>query len=423
MNVTLEYLAVGLLVLTVILAFNQVIDSLTPRLESVRGEQLFTVAERVLDKIVLTPGYPEDWGTNISVNPDTLKDFGLSLYGSRSPYVIDPDKVMRLANLTTLPNPLLLNASRLAEILALKKDYGFRLVMKPALQIGINVIEWYQAKNNLVYPSSFNINLTNYYDIGVPNANVTGMYIFVRVTPGNDRQGQVEEKAIFVKSCITNAVGVCKLDYRSSLTSYFNEPGSQPNKWYFPIFIVYANWQGFLSISGYTPTGSRSPSVQGYIIGNYIFVDREVEVIEIIKEGGKNSGAVHVKDDLLQVVPMYADLLNFTTVTWCRDANNNFRNDEPLCNAAGRVLPSARQWYLIGHIRYVEPLSSHVFVFAKYRGNPVAIIVNRIPSIDIAYGSKAARPANSVTLRRLAVLYNYPYVIELTIWRRVEGWP
>ncbi|MEM2410711.1 MAG: hypothetical protein QXF87_09330, partial [Thermofilaceae archaeon] len=85
--------------------------------------------------------------------------------------------------------------------------------------------------------------------------------------------------------------------------------------------------------------------------------------------------------------------------------------------------PSAKQWYLIGYIHYVEPLASHVFVFAKYRGNPVAIVVNRIPYIDITYGAQETNPANSVTLRRLAVLYNYPYVVELTIWRKVEGWP
>ncbi|MEM4680120.1 MAG: hypothetical protein QXL98_04170 [Thermofilaceae archaeon] len=422
MNVTLEYLAVGLLIVTILLAFNQVVGSLTPRLESVRSEQLFTVAERVMDKIVLTPGYPEDWGYNIEVTPETLKDFGLALAGSRSPYVLDPDKVMRLANLSTLPNPLLLNASRLAELLALKNDYGFRLVMRPALYIGIEVTNWYQPRNNLYYPSVFRINLTNWYGVGIPNANVTGMYVIVRVTPGGGNQGQVEEKAIFVKGCLTNAIGACTLDYTGELVRYFNEPGSGSDKWYFPILIVYANWQGFVSVAGYAATGDRSPSVQGYIIGNYIFVDRNVEVIEVSR-GNKKSGAVHVKDDLLQAVPMYGDLLNFTTVTWCRDADGSFRNDEPLCNAAGRVLPSAKQWYLIGYIHYVEPLASHVFVFAKYRGNPVAIVVNRIPYIDITYGAQETNPANSVTLRRLAVLYNYPYVVELTIWRKVEGWP
>ncbi|MEZ0345638.1 MAG: hypothetical protein ABWK01_03730 [Infirmifilum sp.] len=424
MHAQLEYIAVGLLVLTIIISFNQVIGTLTQRLEPVREEQLYTVAERVMDKIVLTPGYPEDWGTNILVTPDTLKDFGLALSGSRTPYILDPDKVMRLANLTTLPNPLLLNSSRLADILALSRDYGFRLVMRPALNIGIEVAQWYQAKNKLYYPATLKVNLTNYYGMGVPNANITVMYAIVRVSPGNEKQGQVEERTIFVRGGLTNAVGVCYIDFTSDLQSYFSSPGSTSDKWYFPIIIAHANWQGYTSVAGYAPTGDKSPSVEAYIIGNYLFVNRTVEVVEIIRgQGNANSGAVHVKDDLLQAVPIYGDLLNFTSVQWCRDSSGNFRNDNPLCNVAGSVLPSARQWYLIGYISYVEPLSSYVFVFAKWRGNPVAIVVNRIPVIDISFGGGNARPANSVTLRRLATLYTYPYVVELTIWRKVEGYP
>jgi len=421
MNVTLEYLAVGLLIVTILLAFNQVVGSLTPRLESVRSEQLFTVAERVMDKIVLTPGYPEDWGRDIEVTPETLKDFGLALAGSRSPYVLDPDKVMRLANLSTLPNPLLLNASRLAEILALKMDFGFHFVMKPALSINVNYscpID--TRKDQKAYPSFIKITLTNWHGVGVPNANITGMYVIVGLNPGNGNQGGVREKYVFVKNCLTNAVGVCTLDYTDELEKYSSQKGegsSEGGRKEVTFLIVHANWQGFVSIKGEPMTCDKISILQGYIIGNYIFVDHNVEVDE------GSSGAAHVKDDLLQAVPMYGDLLSFTGVTWCRNREGGFKDHDPLCNAAGRVLPSAKQWYLIGYINYVEPLASHVFVFVKYQGNWVPIVVNRTPIIDITYGAKGTVPANSVTVRRLAVLYNYPYVVELTIWRRVEGWP
>ncbi|MEM3944057.1 MAG: hypothetical protein QW700_08135 [Desulfurococcaceae archaeon] len=421
MQVPLEYLAVGLLILTILVAFNHVVGVLNTRLEPIREEQLYTVAERLMDKILLTPGYPEDWGTNITVTPGTLKDFGLALMGSRSPYILDPDKVMRLANLSTLPNPLLINSSMLAELLALKDSYGFHLVMRPALYVEIEPTGWYRAKNNLYYPASFRLNLTNYYGVGVPNGNITVMYVIVRVAPSGASEGQVEAKSIFVKSCLTNAVGFCNVDFTRDVSSFFSDPGSGADKFYFPVVIAHASWQGFTSVAGYTSPGDRSPAIKGYIIGNYVFVHRDVELFDV-KKGSKKSGAAHVKDELLQAVPMYGDLLNFTTVQWCRDSQGNFRSNDPLCNAAGRVLPSAPQWYLIGYIEYVEPLSSHVFIFAKWRGNPVAIIIDRIPRIDISYGG-GAKPANSVTLRRLAVLYNYPYVVELTIWRRVEGWP
>ncbi|ABL78320.1 hypothetical protein [Thermofilum pendens] len=411
MEATLEYLALGvLIVLLIAVAYGMASTSMNT-LGTVYEEQLFTVAERVMDKIVLTPGYPADWGTNISVTPDTLTDFGLALAGTRTPYVVDPDKVMRLANLSTLPNPLLLNASRLAQLLGLSENYGFRLRMRPMLVVSVKPVA-YRQFGNWNFSSIFQVNVTNYYGLGIPNANVTGMYVIVRVNPGN---GEVEKKQVFAKSNLTGPLGTCTLDYRSELSNYFNK--QRTDRWFFAFLILRAEWQGFVSVAGYAPTAQRGVPVEGYIIGKYIFVDRTIEV-------GKTSGAVHVKDELLQAVPEYQNLLNFTTVVWCRDSTGNFRNDDPLCNNAGKVLPSAKQWYLVGYVKYVEPLSSHIFVFAQFRGSPVVIVVNRIPSIDISYGGSKAQPANSVTLGpRICTIYSYPYVVELTIWRRVEGFP
>ncbi|MEM4889820.1 MAG: hypothetical protein QXJ64_10335 [Thermosphaera sp.] len=407
MNVTLEYLAVGLLIVTILLAFNQVVGSLTPRLESVRSEQLFTVAERVMDKIVLTPGYPEDWGRDIEVTPETLKDFGLALAGSRSPYVLDPDKVMRLANLSTLPNPLLLNATRLAEILALKNDYGFRLVMKPFLSISF-CNDQNQENCSGSNDTRFVIRLTNWYGTGIPGANVTGMYVIVCARLESDNRMRIEGKTIFIKNCITNAIGSCAIDYTSERESYLRTINCDTP---FEFLITHASWRGLVSID------SKPNVIGGYIIGNYIFLNPEVEIVDI------EPGAASPKDELLQAVPAYGDLLGFTNVTWCRDRNGNFKYYNKYCEIVDRILPFAKQRYLIGYIHHVEPLASHVFVFAKYRGTPVTIVVNRIPHIDITYGARETKPANSVTLRRLAVLYNYPYAVELTIWRRVEGWP
>jgi len=444
MHVTLEYLAVGLLIVIILLAFNQVVGSLTTRLEPVREEQLYTVAERLMDKIVLTPGcaYPpgsprcvEDWGTSIEVTPENLVDFGLALAGSRTPYILDPDKVMRLANLSTVPNPLLLNSSRLAELLALKQEYGFHFSMRPALYLYVDSVGCYAARNSRYYPSVFEVQMVNYYDVGVPNANVTAMYIFVRAKPGGSNDAELEDKAVFTKTCTTDGVGRCRLDYTSDLTRYFSDQANSADKWYFPIIIAYADWQGLTTVAAAAPTGEADvcgvspnrarfmPSVEGYLIGNFVFINwSDTETVNVRGNKNKNTAAVHVRDDLLQAVPLYSDLLNFTSVTWCRAIDSLDERMRQLCNAAGNVLPASRRgFYLIGYTQYVDPLASHVFIFAKYRGNPVAIVFNRIPVIDITYGG--SRPANAVTLRRLAVLFNYPYVVELTVWRRVEGWP
>ncbi|AJB41369.1 MULTISPECIES: hypothetical protein [Thermofilum] len=419
MEATLEYLAVGLLIVLLILVSYGMVNATTSTVATTYEEQLYTIAERVMDKLILTPGYPVDWGTNIQVTPDTLQDFGLALYGARSPYIVDPDKVMRLANLSTLPNPLLLNTTRLAQLLNLE-DYGFRLKIRPMLLINITPAGYYYYQS-YTFISAYDFLVTNYYGLGIPNANITAMYVVVRVQPGaSNNEGDVETKTILTKTCLTNAVGKCRIDYTSDLASYFSQ--QKPDKWFYTFLIARAEWQGFISVAGYASTSQGGVPAEGYIIGNYVFVNKDIDS-PVIRRGNRNAGAVLVKDDLLQAVPEYQDLLNFTTVTWCRDSSGNFRNDDPLCNNAGRVLPSAKQWYLVGYIQYVEPLSSHIFIFAQFRGKPVAIVISRLPNIDIAYGGKTALPANSVTLRRVCTIYSYPYVVELTIWRRVEGFP
>jgi len=417
MEATLEYLAVGLMIVLLILAAYEMMGAVTSTTETTYEEQLYTVAERVMDKIILTPGYPTDWGTNIQVTPDTLQDFGLALYGAHSPYVVDPDKVMRLANLSTLPNPLLLNTTRLAQLLNLE-GYGFRLRIRPMLVVNITPTDYYYYQSYR-FMSRFNVEVYNYYGLGIPNANVTAMYVLVQVQPGTgNNQGDVELKNVFVKTCLTDPVGRCTLDFSNDLRGVLKGQV----KWFFPFLIVRAEWQGFVSVAGYGSTSTGEAPVQGYVIGNYVFLNRTID-ITYIKKGNKNAGAVLVKDELLQAVPEYQDLLNFTTVTWCRDSYGNFRSNDPLCNNAGRVLPSAQQWYLIGYVNYIEPLSSHIFIFAQYRGNPVAIVISRIPNIDVSYGGQTALPANSVTLRRVCTIYSYPYVVELTVWRKVEGFP
>jgi len=419
LETVLEYIAVALLVVILVLAANQMISASTGTLTTVREEQLYTVAQRVMDKILLTPGYPPDWGTNVTVSADDMQDFGLALYGTREPYVVDPDKVMRLANLSTLPNPLLLNASRLAEILGLSQGYGFRLVMKPMIGHSVSVLEWYTPQGGKQsFPTKFAVNVHNWYGIGLPNANVTGIYAIFKVDPGaGGSQPDLEEKEIFTASSTTDALGYTVLDFSGQVVPYLSQQST--NKWWFWFLLLHTNWHGFVAVYGYYTTPSGGAPVQGYIIGDAIIISRDVNVSDIRYRGTpRRSGAVIFKDEVVQLVPQYEELLNVTSIEWCR----NQPNDPLWCQqVAGRVLPSSQGRYLVGRVSYVEKLSSHVFVFAQWRGDPIAIVINRIPEIDVTFGPRQASPANSVTLTRFATIYNYPYVIQLILWRSVEG--
>lgn len=412
MHVILEYLAIGVLIILFITISLNMIEDVTGRLVTVKEEQLYNVAERLMDKILLTPGFPEDWGTNIMISSDDLRDFGLALNGTRTPYIIDPDKVMRLANLSILPNPLLLNYSRIADLLGISDDYGFRLEMKPMITHVVQPLEWYTPPGNRTsFPTKFKIRVLNWYKIGLPNANVTGIYVIVKIKPGaGNNPNKIEEKKIFAKSNLTDALGETIIDFTDVVPSYLeNQPRTN---WFLYFLLIHTGWHGFVAVHGYSMTSETDAPVQGYIIGDAIFLSRELNGSGF----NPNSGAIIVKDEIVQAVPQYNELLNITSIIWCRSQPN----DPEWCQeVASKVLPSNEDRYLVGRIQYIEKLSSHVFVFAQWRGNPICVVINRIPEIDI--GERSAQPANSVTVTRIAHIYNYPYIVRLTIWRKVEG--
>lgn len=401
-------MAVGVLIVAVVVAASYMIESPSRTLESVREEQLLTVAERLMDKILLTPGYPADWGSDVYVTDANLTDFGLAQQGG-APHIVDPDKVMRLANLSTLPNPLLVNASRLAELLGVKGQYGFRLTMKPMITAEVETLSWSESM-----ASRFRVRVVNWQGEGVPNAEATGVYV-VALVKGGAAQAEVEDLYSFSRSCVTDALGYCELDYTSDLSSLRLGSGQQPATF----LVLHVKWEGFVSVSGYSPAQSGAP-IEGYIVGSYVFLTKDVNVTEPLQIMGQVSGAVIVKDEIVQVVPQYSLLLEPTYVEWCR----NQPNDPAWCHeVASRVMPSRRGTYLIGKVIYLERLSSHVIVFAKWRGDWTAIVISRIPVIDISHGPRNVKPANAVTLTRVTQIYNYPYVVQLTVWRWTEGWP
>ena len=375
---------------------------------SIQAEQLYTVAERVMDKILLTTGIPADWGNNVTVTPGDISDFGLALNGTRTPYELDPDKVMRLANLSTLPNPLFMNASRIAELLGISDKYGFKLEMHPLLRQEILPIDFYDLPGkNLSIPVVFNVIVRNWYDFGIPGASVTGIYVLVKISPGAaGKQPTIQEKTFWAKTNVTDVKGICVLNFKNEVSNHIsNQAGRQ--RWYIYFLILHTNWYGFVSVSGYTKSSLEGAPVEGYIIGDAVILNSTVERLR---------GAVITKDEIIQVIPEYESLLAFSEIEWCRQQPN----DPEWCKKAGNVLPSSRD-YLIGRIKSLEKISSHVFVFGKWRGQPIAIVINRIPDLTITFGHQKAQPANSVVLTRLAQLYNYPYIIRLTIWRKTEG--
>ncbi len=397
MHAILEYLAIGVLIVLFLLVAFEVVNLVTGRLVLVKEEQLYNVAERVMDKILLTPGDPPDWGTNPN---GTLTDFGLALNGTRTPYVVDPDKVMRLANLSTFPNPLLINSTEIASMLGLSEKYGFRLIMRPLLSINVTPLELYNVSSGSAtpIPSVIRIEVYNWYNFGVPGANVTAILVLAKAvtTPGG---GTNVSYVLFAKNNVTDALGYTEMNFTREIDSASSSLGTTV---LFHLYIIHVDWKGFVAVSGFSLPPSTEAPLTGYIIGKYVIINSSVNV-------GNFSGAIITRDEVVQALPEYKSLLTATSITWYNTSPINF------------TVPLPASGFKIGYINYLEKLSSHVFILGKWNGSLVVIVINRIPRIDITYGARDSMPANSIVITRIAQIYNYPYLVRLIIWRKVEG--
>ncbi|RLE74968.1 MAG: hypothetical protein DRJ56_06490 [Thermoprotei archaeon] len=399
MHATLEYIGVTLLVAALIIAAQWCAASLLRDVAHARQEQLYTAAERVMDKVLLTPGDPPDWGSNFEDYNGTLRDFGLALYGTRVPYELDPDKVIRLANHTQLPNPLYLNSSYLAELLALE-EYGFVLEMVPLLDHSIEVLDHYEVPGRGEdLPSRLSVELANHFDFRIPGANVTGIYALVEVEEGAHGDA-ANITAVFVERNQTDTLGRCTLDFSEELEDFFEEVPPGRAKAYLGVVIIHTNWHGFVAVDACGTAPEEAPAT-GYVIGEYIVIEKDVELIP--------RAAVIVRDEVIQAIPEYESLLVVAAVEL-----------EGPGSPAWRVINSGAFRYRVYRVEYIERLSSHVILIAKWRGRYITIIIDRVPRVEVR-SAEAVGAANVVRLVRVARLFNYPYVVKLVIWRGAEG--
>lgn len=148
--------------------------------------QLQGSARNVLDKLLLTPGDPYNWGVDLSINStdsNGLRDFGLG--GSLSfntLYRLGPSKVERLVNTSTIDNPYYIPPDRIAQIMGIEKEFGFSLTLEPVLQISDRIVN-----------KTIRIQVTTPETIPVPNVNVTS--ILIRLNAANEEEFETATSA------------------------------------------------------------------------------------------------------------------------------------------------------------------------------------------------------------------------------------
>ncbi|MEE9283299.1 MAG: hypothetical protein V3U49_04420 [Nitrososphaerales archaeon] len=196
-----EYVFSGLVIVLMVTASLSTIFPITlAHLSQTKSLQLQGNARNILDKLLLTPGDPYDWGTDLSINStqsDGLRDFGLA--GSlsfKTLYRLDPSKVERLINTSTIDNPFYIPPERAAEIMGIEKEFGFSLSLEPVLQISDHILN-----------KTIVMRITTPETIPVANVNVTAVLI---------RLNSLNEEEFEIATSSTDWNGTAVLDFSSA---------------------------------------------------------------------------------------------------------------------------------------------------------------------------------------------------------------
>ena len=188
MHPVYEYIvSVAILLLVLSYSFYAVNSVVVNQLTLVKEEQLKDIANRLFDKILYTPGYPVDWGSNIYVNETNLIDFGVHA-STGELQKLDIDKLNRLIyEYEGIINPRYIPPETVGRLLGIYEDghwtYGFRLLIRCALNVTIQPLD-----SGGEVPVKYKIKVVDYVGKDAANALVRGTLCAVYNITENGRE-------------------------------------------------------------------------------------------------------------------------------------------------------------------------------------------------------------------------------------------
>lgn len=389
MHVTLSHLIASVLLLTVMVSTVSATSIFASNyFTKIRTEQLDSEAEKVFDKMLLTQGFPTDWGSNIAIDSSGITDFGLTRENARRLYDLSIDKVSRLTNVSG-SNSFYTPPSRVAELIGLYKDqhpeYGFRLRIMQALNISI-------APNGLSHdqiPYGFNITVSNYLGQSVPNAAITAFCILINI----DQQDHVEV-AWGKASNTTDILGKCSLSFQDFIEGYsFGQ-----SKKCAILLSVYADLLGIKCLATYTPGGGDVLFTT--MIGRYIIAKFPDDIAP--------QGARHVQDK--------AAVITSTPEVILVPVENVTGGE------AGSIINHGAKRYQVFEMGSIPDAESNlVTMLVKWTGSMYFTLVSSRPSLLVLDYQTGPPPGlMQHSSYRLLQIGSLTYNAELTFWRMVE---
>ncbi|MEM3610068.1 MAG: hypothetical protein QW076_04165 [Candidatus Anstonellales archaeon] len=401
MNAVYEYIA-AITIFSLIIGFSLISVSTlsSTQLKVMYGEQLRPVAEKLLDKILLTTGSPEDWGTNIYVNDSSIKDIGLSL-GSGEMYDLDVEKVQRFLS----DSPLPISNITFGKLTGIYDDkgwkYGFHLRIVSALFI-----------ENLTTPfktvNLFKFKVKTYKGDPAPNAIVTAFYLKIGIL--QDGSDYYFDFSSAILENITNWNGETEFNFAGNIPEL---PSSEKSKIYLEknCLIVTAKYYGLQSQNIWFE--SQDEVLTMVAIGQYLLVNfNKADVPPFARHVAPGQKAAFCITTNLEPV----------VVTF----------EEVKQNEADYVINSGKKYSNV--YRLSQPLSQEfMFVGLVVRGATTQedgektrfyLVFAYRPRVPLALEySSAFHPSAGIkteTVEKFVRIASNSYHVELTLWRMSE---
>jgi hypothetical protein len=366
-----------------------------------KEHQLEDVAVATFNKIVSTPGIPQDWGANLNINASNLQAFGLAKANASIPYTLDINKILRITNSSSFPMPstAYIDSETIAKLLGLRGEnrYEFSITITPALNISYTPLNSFNvgSQGNPEYiPTVFKVKVTNYAGKPAANANVTVTYVLVIVK--NQGQNDVYSYNVTGVTALTDWNGEVTVNATTWVLSIINQ--NQNLKHAALTVLVTAWYNGIRSIMPYA-YNNGSNLLYASTFGNYLFLLYPADLIP--------SGAFQVTYSALEFVPpiyIYPDAITNQT-------NGN----------AGQVINRGSKKYRVYQLDHtVEDDVALLLVPAKYTGKYYNIAAFRVPYIMSFSTGKPGGGIKTVVLENLVKIGSYDYLFKLTMWRSGE---
>jgi len=348
--------------------------------KEVSQEQLLSTAEKVMDQIVLSEGTPSDWGVRTSL-PSSI---GLAAK-TGSEYQIDLDKLRRLTDNTT---GTMLSSKTLFRLLGLERNYAFKLLITPALNITVVptqfIISGSPQKN---FSSAFTVTVRTHDNIPVPNANLTACLLTAYVATG------MSFDVSYYMSDMQYNVTDWKGQRSFNCTDFFQDISTKDLTGC--VFFVTVNFYGLSSLGSYVCT-TQDDTTFAQIVGDDVLIGIPVDALpKGAKHLRKRASQITVEEGAAQANPTSFVLSQYKdkgVVNW---GSKNYRDFE---------------------MSYIEPGTIYIVLVVKTMGKNRLVVGSRIPNLQ-PIGSELPTGTVISYVRRLIYVEGMSYYAELYIWK------